>query len=110
LLRYGPLRVQRLAGHRAISKYTSLEAIVKEGWSADPLERPSFEELEPALRALSMAIEQQQDEEEGESGPKRLTEVVVQRIPEEDSGRRKRKDRTCSNGGRGARGGYSSAN
>jgi predicted outer membrane repeat protein len=68
-------------GSQAISKYSSLEAIAKDGWSADPQERPSFEELEPALRALSMAIDQHQEEEECEQGH-RLSGVAVRRIPE----------------------------
>jgi predicted outer membrane repeat protein len=71
-------------GPQAISKYTSLEAIVKKAWSADPQERPSFEELEPALRALSLAIgDEQKDQEGGERAPHRLTEVAFRRIPVE---------------------------
>ena len=61
-------------GSQAISKYTSLEAVVKGGWSADPQERPSFEELEPALHALSMVIEQQQEERGGKEPTHRLTD------------------------------------
>jgi serine/threonine protein kinase len=76
-------------GPHAISKYTSLEAIVKEGWSADPQERPSFEELEPALYALFMAMDNQQDEEESERAPYRMTDAAVRRIPEEDPGHRR---------------------
>jgi serine/threonine protein kinase len=73
-------------GSQVISKYTSLEAVVKGGWSADPQERPSFEELEPALRALSLAIGEQQEEEGGECAPRRLTDAAIQRIPEENPG------------------------
>jgi hypothetical protein len=76
-------------GSHAISKYTSLEAIVKEGWSADPQERPSFEELEPALYALFMAMNSQQDEEESERAPYRVTDAAVRRIPEENPGHRR---------------------
>ena len=76
-------------GPHAISKYTTLEDIVKEGWSADPQERPSFEELEPALYALFMAIDSQQDEEESDRAPYRVTDAAVRRIPEEDSGHRR---------------------
>jgi hypothetical protein len=76
-------------GSHAISKYTSLEVIVKEGWSADPQERPSFEELEPALYALFMAMDNQQDEEESERAPRRLTDAAIRRIPEEDPGHRR---------------------
>jgi hypothetical protein len=73
-------------GPHVISKYTSLEAIVKEGWSADPQERPSFEELEPALYALFMAMDNQQDEDESERAPYRVTDAAIRRIPEEKPG------------------------
>jgi hypothetical protein len=76
-------------GPQAISKYTSLEAIVKEGWSADPQERPSFEELEPALYALFMAMDNQQDEEENERASYRVTDAAIRRIPEENPGHRR---------------------
>jgi hypothetical protein len=61
-----------------------LEAVIKEGWSADPQERPSFKELEPALHALSLDISKQQETNEGERAPQRLTDVTFRRIPEEE--------------------------